>query len=498
MKRRNKTQSGAIMRIARSVRGIRTTLSVLLFCMIAPVLCAQVPVALSPVARQQFFLPNGTPNANGCIFTYAAGTSTPASTYTDYSGLYQNSNPIILDGGGFATIYLSNQAYKFVMFTNGGVNCATGSQVWAQDQVNAYSPINNIGTITFTGLAADPTGSAGQIYYNTALGRFRVFNSTWDTIPTDASVDPLTNKTFNIAANTLNNGSSNIAGHYPRNNGTQYVDGGIQPQDVTGASYTAPYANCPSLGTVQGEFVTVSNAAGTLCYITANVGQTSGVVGICISSCGSSGTPVIQYAGISGCNFDNTTVAADYAIISQIEPGQCHDAGSTPPIGIQSVGRISTSTASSGFTVNLLLGSFGSVSNPTVVYSVPTANVIGSVGSTFILTPAVTATYRIGGYATEQAVGVACSGTPTITYYVSFQDPNASAPASSQIGAFVITGVGTLGTIPLSVAAAPGILTFRAKAGTAINYSTIYSGLGGCSTNPTYQLFPILEQLTQN
>jgi hypothetical protein len=51
-------------------------------------------------------------------------------------------------------------------------------------------------------------------------------------VPTISSSDSLSNKTFDISANTLKS-SSNTIGHYPRNNGTQYVDGSILVGDVT-------------------------------------------------------------------------------------------------------------------------------------------------------------------------------------------------------------------------------------------------------------------------
>jgi hypothetical protein len=87
----------------------------LLFFLLAFPLAAQVPVALSPVAHQQFFSTTGLPLAGGKICTYNAGTTTPAATYVDIGGVFQNTNPIILDSSGFATIYLANQSYKFVV-----------------------------------------------------------------------------------------------------------------------------------------------------------------------------------------------------------------------------------------------------------------------------------------------------------------------------------------------------------------------------------------------
>lgn len=69
---------------------------------------------LSPVARQQFFDANGNPLAGGKLTTYAAGTTTPLATYSDAIGT-PNTNPIILDAGGFATIFLDTVSYKFAL-----------------------------------------------------------------------------------------------------------------------------------------------------------------------------------------------------------------------------------------------------------------------------------------------------------------------------------------------------------------------------------------------
>lgn len=131
---------------------------------------AQVPVVLSPTARQQFFAANGTPLANGCLYTYLGGTSTPAATYTDSTGLFVAPNPIILDGGGFASIWIASQSYRFVLFSAGGTNCSTGSSQWTVDFINPgiFASGNNIftgnnvfsGTSTFNGTVAMNAGGS--------------------------------------------------------------------------------------------------------------------------------------------------------------------------------------------------------------------------------------------------------------------------------------------------------------------------------------------------
>lgn len=73
------------------------------------------PAALMPVPRIQFLDVNGTPLAGGFVYTYAAGTSTPLATFADSTGNVNNSNPVALDSGGFATIWLGPQAYKIAV-----------------------------------------------------------------------------------------------------------------------------------------------------------------------------------------------------------------------------------------------------------------------------------------------------------------------------------------------------------------------------------------------
>lgn len=51
-------------------------------------------------AGWQFFNNNGAPLSGGKIYTYAAGTTTPQTTFTSNSGLQANPNPVILDSAG--------------------------------------------------------------------------------------------------------------------------------------------------------------------------------------------------------------------------------------------------------------------------------------------------------------------------------------------------------------------------------------------------------------
>lgn len=78
-------------------------------------------VFLSPVGgvAAQFFTNDGVPLAGGLIYTYAAGTSTPADSFTSNAGDIAHSNPIVLDSAGrvpSGEIWLTDGVtYKFVL-----------------------------------------------------------------------------------------------------------------------------------------------------------------------------------------------------------------------------------------------------------------------------------------------------------------------------------------------------------------------------------------------
>jgi len=87
-------------------------------------------VFLSPVggAAAQFFTNSGIPLSGGKLYTYAAGTTTPAVTYTSSSGATAHTNPIILNSAGrVATgeIWLDNTQYKFLLKDSNDVLIAT-------------------------------------------------------------------------------------------------------------------------------------------------------------------------------------------------------------------------------------------------------------------------------------------------------------------------------------------------------------------------------------
>jgi hypothetical protein len=141
-----------------------------LFALLALAPSGFAQLVLTPVPQQQFFGPNGQPLSGGCLFTYAAGTTTPQATYTNSAGTIQNGNPIILNGGGFAAyeIWLNQaQSYKFVLFSAGGVNCTNGTQQWSADNVTPAVIATQTNTFTapqtFSGAVTSTNVAAGTV-----------------------------------------------------------------------------------------------------------------------------------------------------------------------------------------------------------------------------------------------------------------------------------------------------------------------------------------------
>jgi len=88
---------------------------------------------VTPTAKAQFIDAAGIPLAGGYLYTYAAGTTTPQATYTDSTAATANSNPIVLDSRGEASIWLASAAYKFKLTD------ADGTEIWTVDNIAAPS-----------------------------------------------------------------------------------------------------------------------------------------------------------------------------------------------------------------------------------------------------------------------------------------------------------------------------------------------------------------------
>jgi hypothetical protein len=120
-------------------------------------------VNLSPVGgvAVQFFDNAGNVLTGGKLYTYAAGTTTPQTTYTTSAGNIAWSNPIILDAAGRVSgsgeIWLADAVqYKFILRDSNDVLIAT------------YDNITGINSnfVNFTNQQEIQTATAGQTVFN--------------------------------------------------------------------------------------------------------------------------------------------------------------------------------------------------------------------------------------------------------------------------------------------------------------------------------------------
>lgn len=128
---------------------------------------------VSPSPKFQAFDANGAPLVGGKLYTYAAGTTTPQTTYTNQSGAATNTNPVILDSRGEASVWLSSAQYKFVLKDADdveiwSVDYLTGSATQAEFQALTASVAAQIAAIS-SDLAAS-SGSSLVGYAQAGLG----------------------------------------------------------------------------------------------------------------------------------------------------------------------------------------------------------------------------------------------------------------------------------------------------------------------------------------
>jgi hypothetical protein len=215
-------------------------------------------VFLSPVGgvAAQFFTNTGAVLTGGKLYTYAAGTTTPRTTYTTSAGSTARTNPIILDSAGRVPdggeIWLTDGSqYKFVLKDSTDVLIAT------------YDNVTGIGdTSSLLAFEATLAGSAGSslVGYQPAGGssvattvqaKLRQYVSVLD-FGADSTGATSSLTAFQNAVNS----SRNVyvpAGTYKldsqlviSNDGTSIVLGASVTLNISGtvAQQAAPFGNC--------------------------------------------------------------------------------------------------------------------------------------------------------------------------------------------------------------------------------------------------------------
>jgi len=176
---------------------------------------------IAPQPKLQFFDANGDPLVGGRLYSYIAGTTTPQATYTDESGSTTNTNPVILDSRGEASVWFGAGTYKLALKTAADVD------VWTVDNIGSDISVADLatgiqtwlGTPTSANLRAamvDETGTGALVFANAP------------TLVTPA-VDVITEATPGVGVTI---------------DGVLLKDSDVSAQDVTGsATVNAPVVN---------------------------------------------------------------------------------------------------------------------------------------------------------------------------------------------------------------------------------------------------------------
>ena len=147
----------------------------------------------------QFFDNNGVILTGGLIYTYAAGSTTPAPTYTSYTGLIAHTNPIVLNAAGRVPggeIWLEmGLNYKFVLKTATGTTIATFDNIYGSGSRVAFLDnfTGNGSTVNFTLTTIPSNENNTQVYINGVYQQKNTYSLTGPgNILTFSTAPPLT------------------------------------------------------------------------------------------------------------------------------------------------------------------------------------------------------------------------------------------------------------------------------------------------------------------
>ncbi|MGV0954728.1 MAG: hypothetical protein ACOYBR_10480 [Fluviibacter sp.] len=227
---------------------------------------------LAPEPKAQFFAADGTPLVGGKVYTYAAGTTTPLSTFTDASALTPNTNPIILDARGECNLWFATAtSYKVILKDENDV------LQWSVDNIATYGTIasQNSNNVTITGgtitgvtatfnLTGDVSGNAGTVTNGVYL----------------TATQTLTNKTITglASASTVNDslGTGYAIGYRktPQSSNTTAAAADVGKHLFIGAT-----ATIPSGVFAAGDWFQIVNSSAAAITITQGAGTTLRLAG---------------------------------------------------------------------------------------------------------------------------------------------------------------------------------------------------------------------------
>jgi hypothetical protein len=130
-------------------------------------------------------------------------------------------------------------------------------------------------------------------------------------------------------------------------NGSNWINQAASGGGSIGSSnINMTVANASSVGTTIGLLAKLTGAPSTV--RNTETTDTENSIGVCTSGCGTTGNATIAIAGQVTCQFDGSTTAGNYVVISVTSAGKCHDAGSSFPTDKAAYGRVLTTNVGAG------------------------------------------------------------------------------------------------------------------------------------------------------
>lgn len=216
--------------------------------------------SLSPSIKFHALDASGNPAAGWKVYTYEAGTTTPKATYTTSAASVANTNPVVLDSRGEATIWLTG-TYKIRLTTG------ADALVWEDDNVSDGTTNGSFTNATFTGTltisstsvtwSGNPTHSGNHTFTgnvsvngNTTLG-----NASGDTLTVNPNAVTWANNPTHSGTNTF----SSLA---------------ITTGAITSGSYTPTLTNVSNISSssvpAEANYMRVGNVVTVSGFVTIN------------------------------------------------------------------------------------------------------------------------------------------------------------------------------------------------------------------------------------
>ncbi len=166
---------------------------------------ALVPLTIAPAPKHQFFTNSGLIATGYKLFTYEAGTTTKLATYQDADMGGANTNPIVLDSAGRATIFLQATSYKFVLAPPTDSDPPV-SPIWTVDEVSAV-PLT-VPQLDIEITAGEDLNTARAIYLSAGDGGRTA--GAWYRTDSDLAYASVTAYAVAMTMNTIATGATGV------------------------------------------------------------------------------------------------------------------------------------------------------------------------------------------------------------------------------------------------------------------------------------------------